>query len=90
MSSDDPRRGKGRPQAADLERLPFSHRGCPYYPCHTEPGGGLNCLFCYCPLYHHSDCPGAPAFLPDGRKDCSGCTWPHCKENLGALLEALR
>ena len=55
------------------------------HACH-HTDGPLNCLFCYCPLYDLTDCPGQPIWLPNGIKDCSGCTWPHQTENIMALL----
>lgn len=55
----------------------FQNRDCPYFPCHDMPDGQhLNCLFCYCPMYFIK-CPGTYELLPDGRKDCMGCTLNH-------------
>lgn len=77
----------------------FKNTDCEHYPCHgTGNGlnGGLNCLFCYCPLYHIDDCPGAPAYAGHKHKikDCSGCGFPHRPENyeavLGIMLKAMR
>lgn len=66
----------------------FQNRGCPYFPCH--PGveeAAFNCLFCYCPLYALGRrCGGDCAYLADGTKDCSACTFPHRAENYDALL----
>ena len=28
----------------------FSNRKCKFYPCHNVDE--INCLFCFCPLYH--------------------------------------
>ena len=57
----------------------FAHRECEYFPCH--PGAdpeNFNCLFCFCPLYLLGPrCGGSFAAGPDGRKDCSGCLYPH-------------
>ena len=39
----------------------FANKDCEYYPCHKMEGD-LNCLFCYCPLYHLEDCPGNPTY----------------------------
>jgi hypothetical protein len=30
-------------------------------------------------------CGGSFALLPDGCKDCSGCLFPHLRENYGAV-----
>lgn len=65
----------------------FSHRSCEYFPCHegADPED-FNCLFCYCPLYVlGTECGGAFTILPDGTKDCSGCLYPHRRENYGAI-----
>lgn len=61
----------------------FENRDCEYYPCH-EGIEEINCLFCYCPLYHLENCPGKPAYkIRDDRtvKVCTGCTFPHRPEN---------
>ena len=67
----------------------FSHRACEYFPCH--PGAdpeNFNCLFCYCPLYVLGGrCGGNFTWLPNGRKDCSGCLRPHDPDNYEAILE---
>ena len=56
----------------------FRNTDCEYFPCHkTEDTEDFNCLFCFCPLYHLTDCPGTPSYLPNGIKDCSNCTYPH-------------
>lgn len=52
----------------------FSNKDCKYYPCHNLKD--INCLFCYCPLYH-LDCGGNFTTLPNDIKDCSNCTIPH-------------
>ena len=66
----------------------FSNRACEYFPCH--PGAdpeGFNCLFCYCPLYLPGPrCGGSFTLLPDGRKDCSGCLYPHRREGYGEIV----
>ena len=65
----------------------FSHRECEFFPCH--PGANennFNCLFCYCPLYALGDkCGGSYVILPNGIKDCSGCLYPHMRENYGSI-----
>jgi len=55
----------------------FTNKECKYYPCHKlKRADDFNCLFCYCPLYFIK-CPGVYRILPNGDKDCSGCTIPH-------------
>ena len=65
----------------------FANRDCPYFPCHARADpAAFNCLFCYCPLYLLGDkCGGNFRFLPNGRKDCSGCLYPHLRENYASL-----
>ena len=69
----------------------FANRKCEYYPCHqgiTE----INCLFCYCPLYHMQHCPGNPSFkeIDGGKlKICSNCTFPHKAENYDKICAYL-
>ena len=70
----------------------FENRECKYYPCH-EGVEHLNCLFCYCPLYHIKDCPGDPQFVskPEGlRKVCQGCAFPHRAENYDRIISILK
>ena len=70
----------------------FANTECRFYPCHSGIEE-INCLFCYCPLYHMEDCPGDPAFIEkDGRriKVCTDCTFPHRAENYDAVIETLR
>ncbi len=65
----------------------FSHRNCEYFPCHegADPDN-FNCLFCYCPLYVLGDsCGGDFVRLENGIKDCSGCLYPHKRENYDAI-----
>ena len=47
----------------------------------------INCLFCFCPLYHKEECCGYYHMI-DGVKDCSKCNFPHKKENFDNLLNA--
>ncbi len=70
----------------------FENRDCGYYPCH-EGIDELNCLFCYCPLYHMRDCPGHPSFnVKNGReiKACSGCDFPHRPEHYEEVVRLLK
>ena len=67
----------------------FENRECKYYPCH-EMGekGGVNCLFCYCPLYAlGTKCGGNYKITDNGVKDCSGCMFPHVKGNYDKVNE---
>lgn len=61
----------------------FCNRECEYFPCHkTENSDDFNCLFCYCPLYALGDrCGGNFRYIQGGIKDCSGCLFPHKREN---------
>lgn len=69
----------------------FSHRGCEFFPCH--PGAdpeNFNCLFCYCPLYLLGpECGGSFTYLPDGRKDCTGCIYPHRRGSYEEIVRRL-
>jgi Zn-finger protein len=70
----------------------FENRDCKYYPCH-EGIEELNCLFCYCPLYHQEKCPGNPRFHEkEGKtiKVCTDCTFPHRAENYDKIIELIR
>ncbi|MDE6970276.1 MAG: cysteine-rich small domain-containing protein, partial [Eubacterium sp.] len=40
----------------------FENKACKYFPCHSGLKQ-LNCLFCYCPLYERTHCPGEPAYI---------------------------
>ena len=68
----------------------FCHAACEAFPCHTgvDPEA-FNCLFCFCPLYRLENCGGNCARLPNGKKDCAGCAFPHIRENYGAVIEKL-
>lgn len=70
----------------------FENKDCQYYPCHKEVSE-LNCLFCYCPLYTFSDCPGNPEFREKNGniiKVCTNCTFPHDENNYDAIMQKLR
>ncbi|WP_206214850.1 MULTISPECIES: cysteine-rich small domain-containing protein [unclassified Adlercreutzia] len=64
----------------------FENRECEFYPCHGVEH--INCLFCYCPLYHDEGCGGDWADL-NGAKDCSACTYPHVRENYYSVIARL-
>lgn len=70
----------------------FQNTSCCYFPCHKGLEN-FNCLFCYCPLYGHPDCPGTPKWFTakDGAviKDCSDCVYPHKAENYPAIMQLL-
>ena len=70
----------------------FENRDCKYYPCH-EGTEELNCLFCYCPLYHMDNCPGNPTYKVRNERTvklCSACTFPHRAENYERIIELIR
>lgn len=70
----------------------FENRDCKYYPCHKGIND-INCLFCYCPMYRYSDCPGEPRYIEKGNrtiKVCTECTFPHRPENYDKVIEFLR
>lgn len=73
---------------AGKEHSYFSHRGCEYFPCHPEADPeNFNCLFCYCPLYLLGPrCGGNFVIRPGGRKDCSGCLYPHQRESYEEIV----
>ncbi|MBQ7774883.1 MAG: metal-binding protein [Lachnospiraceae bacterium] len=70
----------------------FRNTECKYYPCH-EGIEDINCLFCYCPLYHMESCPGNSQYLEvEGKKIkvCTDCTFPHKPENYDVIMKRLR
>ena len=70
----------------------FQNKECKYYPCHKGIDE-LNCLFCYCPLYHMEHCPGTPKYIEkEGRelKICTNCTFPHQPENYESVIQILK
>lgn len=66
----------------------FRNADCPFFPCHKGiDGEAFNCLFCYCPLYALGRaCGGDFRYDEKGRKDCSGCLFPHRAENYARVL----
>lgn len=74
----------------------FENKSCGFYPCHKGLKG-LNCLFCYCPLYNKKDCGGNYKFINKIKtsggykkiKDCSDCKFPHIKNKYSKVLEKL-
>ncbi len=69
----------------------FQNRDCEYFPCHkTGKPDDFNCLFCFCPLYALGDrCGGNFTHTEGGIKDCSGCIFPHCRENYSKVMEKM-
>ena len=66
----------------------FQHRDCEFFPCHDIEE--LNCLFCFCPLYMTGDkCGGSFTCTREGIKDCSGCVYPHIRENYDRIIQRL-
>lgn len=54
---------------------------------------GLNCLFCYCPLYSMENCPGKNEYIESkGRviKVCTNCAFPHRPENYEKIIDILK
>lgn len=73
----------------------FKNTACAFFPCHTDLNSAdFNCLFCYCPLYSRSVCPGNPTFIKkeDGRiiKRCTDCIFPHKPENYDRIMSLLK
>jgi Zn-finger protein len=65
----------------------FENRACKFYPCHKGLKG-INCLFCYCPLYPYDDCGGDYTYT-SGCKDCSNCILPHTEEGYFYVINFL-
>jgi Zn-finger protein len=64
----------------------FRNTSCEYWSCHI---GDVNCLFCFCPLYH-LDCGGDFCFTEAGIKDCSGCMLPHSEDGYDRVIGVLK
>lgn len=72
----------------------FQNKECEYFPCHDmDTEEGMNCLFCFCPLYGETHCIGTPTYLTGAKgeriKDCSGCTVVHRAEMYDAVINRL-
>ena len=67
----------------------FQHTKCEYFPCHkTSKPEDFNCLFCYCPLYALGDqCGGNFRYTEKGVKVCTGCLFPHVRQNYPKVIE---
>lgn len=69
----------------------FRNHNCEYFPCHkVNNAENFNCLFCYCPLYNHSDCGGNYSITESGIKDCIDCTLPHKAESFQYIMDKLK
>ena len=71
----------------------FENRACKYYPCHHMEH--INCMFCYCPMYHIENCPGKHEYKISKRsgkrvKVCTDCTFPHEKDHYDTIMAVLR
>ena len=69
----------------------FENRACQYYPCYAGTEH-INCLFCYCPLYHLAHCPGNYRYIEvNGKsiKECTDCTFPHEAESYEMIMALL-
>lgn len=66
----------------------FQNKNCQFFPCHNLKN--LNCLFCFCPLYHYRNCGGTYSILKNGLKDCSKCTIPHSKNGYEYIIDFLK
>ena len=66
----------------------FSNYNCPHYPCHEIPDQ-LNCLFCFCPLYHLAECGGNPRTTDASVRDCSHCILPHAPDGYEYIMDRL-
>ena len=71
----------------------YRNTECEYFPCHNDIFGSehdFNCMFCFCPLYTMEDCKGNYKTLPNGRKDCSECLFPHNPDHYDYIMEKLQ
>lgn len=69
----------------------FENKDCKYYPCHKNIDH-INCLFCYCPLYHLENCPGKHSYITYNDKkikNCEDCSFPHMPNNYDVIMEFL-
>jgi Zn-finger protein len=65
----------------------FENTNCEYYPCHAILS--VNCLFCFCPLYHLEDCGGNWKLTDKGVKDCGECVLPHVEGGYDFVIKRL-
>lgn len=77
--------------ADEFSKRYFENRSCEYYPCHNLDS--MNCLFCYCPMYNYSDCPGDNYYKDKNGKKvkvCTNCTFPHQPDNYDYIIQFLK
>lgn len=65
----------------------FENTTCEYYPCHAIEK--INCMFCFCPLYHFEKCLSKPNYTSTGVKDCSKCIAIHDERNYELIMQLL-
>jgi Zn-finger protein len=65
----------------------FQNTECRYFPCHQIDT--INCLFCFCPLYHLENCGGQYSVI-DSVKDCSNCGLPHGPNGWEKVIDRLK
>lgn len=76
----------------------FQNKKCEFFPCHSLESDieDFNCLFCFCPLYNIPNCGGnnisinVEGYPIEKIKDCSGCQYPHQRQNYDAILLKLK
>jgi Zn-finger protein len=66
----------------------FKNIDCKYYPCHDIKE--INCIFCYCALYHDNNCEGTYIIRKNGIKDCSQCILPHSPMGFDYIIDKLK
>ncbi len=66
----------------------FENIDCEYYPCHKEIDN-INCLFCYCPLYHILKCGGNYTITDKATKDCKNCNKVHNENSHDFVINKL-
>lgn len=70
----------------------FANRECEHYPCH-QCAEDINCLFCFCPLYSMTNCPGQYKMIEkNGKKikSCIDCSFPHRAENYDKIMQVIK
>ena len=63
----------------------FENKDCKYYPCHKGLKE-LNCLFCYCPLFHERKISALCQIM----EKCENCSFPHRAKNYQKIMKMLR
>lgn len=70
----------------------FANKECEHYPCH-KCDEDINCLFCFCPLYSMSSCPGQYKIIEkNGKqiKSCIDCSFPHKADNYDKIMQVIK